>query len=71
MCEVKHSWTSFNHIFSVRVCASDEKEEKINKFFTPAGQPEAQFIEDVTEERIKLGKLALKLSQDPELLQAS
>lgn len=53
------------------VYASDEEEEKINKFFTLAGQPEAQFIEDVTEERIKLGKLALELSQDSELLQAS
>lgn len=66
------AWTSSNHIFCACVCAADdEEEEKINKFFTPVGPPEAQFIEDVTEERIKLGKLARELSQDPELLQAS
>ena len=69
MCEIKHSWTSSNH-FIVRVDDGDE-EEVINKFFTPAATPEEKFIENVTEERFKLGQIARKMSQDYELLQAS
>lgn len=71
MCDMKHGRAPIIFFCACVCAADDEEEEKINKFFTPVGPPEAQFIEDVTEERIKLGKLARELSQDPELLQAS
>ena len=48
--------------------------QKSNKYLSPSlhvGPPEERFIENVTKQRIELGKLAKELSLNKELLQVS